>query len=95
MTGAGAGVTAYRAAQSVTRAINRAAGGRPIPGNAVRLLIDGPDAYQAMLDAIAGAAKWIHFENYIIRSDAAGWRPGESSRPCRDGGTRLGRSGPS
>jgi cardiolipin synthase len=62
------------AEESVACAINRAAGGRPIPGNRVELLIDGPDSYQAMLDAIAQAKQWIHFENYIIRSDSAGWR---------------------
>ena len=62
------------AEQSVTCAINRAAGGRPIPGNQVNLLIDGPDTYSTMLDVISRAARWIHFENYIIRSDAAGWR---------------------
>jgi cardiolipin synthase len=62
------------AEQSVACAINRAAGGRPIPGNEVQLLIDGPDTYQAMLDVIAQASQWIHFENYIIRSDSAGWR---------------------
>ena len=27
-----------------------------------------------MLDVIASATRWVHFENYIIRSDAAGWR---------------------
>jgi cardiolipin synthase len=27
-----------------------------------------------MLEAIAGAKRWVHFENYIIRNDAAGWR---------------------
>jgi cardiolipin synthase len=62
------------AEQTVTSAINRAAGGRPIPGNHVELLIDGPCAYDAMLDVISGATRWIHFENYIIRSDAAGRR---------------------
>ena len=64
--------------QSVASAINRAAGGRPIPGNQVELLIDGPDAYAAMLDLIARASRWIHFENYIIRSDAEGWRFAEA-----------------
>jgi cardiolipin synthase len=63
-----------RAEHSIACAINRAAGGRPVPGNDVTLLIDGPNTYRAMLDAIAGAQRWIHFENYIIRSDAAGWR---------------------
>jgi cardiolipin synthase A/B len=62
------------AEQSVACAINRAAGGRPVPGNEVELLIDGPDTYQAMLDVIGQAKHWIHFENYIIRSDSAGWR---------------------
>jgi cardiolipin synthase A/B len=62
------------AEQSVACAINRAAGGRPIPGNRADLLIDGPPSYQAMLETIAQAKQWIHFENYIIRSDTAGWR---------------------
>jgi cardiolipin synthase len=62
------------AEQSVSCAINRAAGGRPVPGNRVDLLIDGPDTYRAMLEVIAQATQWVHFENYIIRSDAAGWR---------------------
>ena len=62
------------AEQSVACAINRAAGGRPVPGNQVDLLIDGPDTYESMLEVIAQATHWVHFENYIIRSDAAGWR---------------------
>jgi cardiolipin synthase len=70
-------VTAGRptlAEHSIACAINRAAGGRPVPGNRIQLLIDGPNTYRAMLDAIAGARRWVNFENYIIRSDAAGWR---------------------
>jgi cardiolipin synthase A/B len=82
-------VTAPRlipAEQSVTCAINRAAGGRPVPGNRVDLLIDGPDTYGAMLEAIAQAREWVHFENYIIRSDAAGWRFAELlARKAREG----------
>ncbi len=62
------------AEQSVACAINRAAGGRPVPGNQVDLLIDGPDTYESMLEVIAQARQWVHFENYIIRSDSAGWR---------------------
>ncbi len=60
--------------ESVASAINRAAGGRPIPGNRVDLLIDGPDSYCAMFDLIAQASRWIHLENYIIRSDTVGRR---------------------
>ena len=63
-----------RAEHSIACAISRAAGGRPVPGNRVHLLIDGPNTYRAMLEAIANAKRWVHFENYIIRSDAAGWR---------------------
>ncbi|HZA93371.1 MAG TPA: phospholipase D-like domain-containing protein, partial [Gemmatimonadales bacterium] len=75
-----------RAEQSVTCAINRAAGGRPVPGNQVNLLIDGPNTYRTMLDVISRATRWIHFENYIIRSDAAGWRFAELlAARARDG----------
>ncbi|HEU5305385.1 MAG TPA: hypothetical protein VFU40_12125, partial [Gemmatimonadales bacterium] len=62
------------AEQTVACAINRAAGGRPVPGNQVHLLIDGPDTYRAMLEVIGRATRWVHFENYIIRSDDEGWR---------------------
>ena len=74
------------AERSVASAINRAAGGRPVPGNQAHLLIDGPNAYRAMLEIIARASRWVHFENYIIRSDAAGWRFGELlARRAREG----------
>ena len=74
------------AQQSVASAVNRAAGGRPVPGNEVGLLIDGPESYRAMLDVIATASRWIHFENYIIRSDSAGWRFAEAlAARARDG----------
>jgi cardiolipin synthase len=64
--------------QSVASALNRAAGGRPIPGNRLELLIDGPDTYAAMLQLIERASRWIHFENYIIRSDTEGRRFAEA-----------------
>lgn len=62
------------AEHSVACAINRAAGGRAVPGNQVALLIDGPETYRAMLEVIEQATRWVHFENYIIRSDVAGRR---------------------
>lgn len=58
--------------ETVERAMDRAAGSRPIPGNRVTLLIDGPEVYPAMLTRIAAAKRWVHFDNYIIRSDATG-----------------------
>ena len=75
-----------RVMESVERAINRAAGSRPVPGNSVDLLIDGPAAYDAMLRTIAEARHWVHFENYIIRSDDAGWRFAEAlARRAKEG----------
>jgi cardiolipin synthase A/B len=39
-----------------------------------------------MLEVIANAREWVHFENYIIRSDSAGWRFAELlARRARDG----------
>ena len=54
------------------RALDRVSGGRPIPGNKVELLFDGPQVYPAMLERIAEARRWVHFENYIIRDDRTG-----------------------
>lgn len=54
------------------RALDRVSGGRPIPGNRVALLHDGPEAYPAMLAQVAAARQWIHFDNYIIRDDRVG-----------------------
>jgi cardiolipin synthase A/B len=80
------GPAADGSTRSVASALNRAAGGRPIPGNRVELLIDGRDTYAAMLDLIAHASRWIHFENYIIRSDSEGWRFAEAlAARARDG----------
>ena len=68
------------------RAMDRVAGGRPIPGNRVSLLYDGPEIYPAVLDAIAGARRWIHLDNYIIRADATGHRFADAlAARARDG----------
>lgn len=56
----------------VDRAMDRVAGGRPVPGNKVELLFDGPQVYPAMLARIAAAEHWIHLDNYIIRGDRTG-----------------------
>jgi cardiolipin synthase len=84
--GGSAGAATGDAEQSVANAVNRAAGGRPVPGNHVQLLIDGPCAYDAMQAVIAGANRWVHFENYIIRADTAGRRFAELlARRAREG----------
>lgn len=56
----------------VQRALDRAAGGRPVPGNRVTLLFDGPEIFPAMLNRIAAATSSILLDSYIIRSDATG-----------------------
>lgn len=58
-------------------AIERAAHARPIEGNSVQHHAHSPAALDAMLELIAGARRWIHFENYIIRDDQTGRRFGE------------------
>ncbi len=63
---------------SLNHALDRAAGTRPIPGNRVDLLLNGPATYGAMLEMIGEARHRIHFENYIFRSDHTGWRFAEA-----------------
>jgi len=45
-----------------------------VPGNQVRLLVDGRTAYAAMLQAIAQARRYIHMETYIFEDDEDGRR---------------------
>ena len=54
------------------RAMNRATASSKIDGNAISLQFDGPSAFQSWIEAIEGAASFIHFENYILRDDAVG-----------------------
>ncbi len=56
----------------VDRAMDRATGSRPIPGNRVTLLFDGPEIFPEMLRRIAAAERWIHLDSYIFRSDETG-----------------------
>ncbi|CAN5388184.1 hypothetical protein BH23GEM4_BH23GEM4_19160 [soil metagenome] len=54
------------------RAMLRASNAVQVRGNAARLLVDGPGAFEAWLAAIGRAEEWIHLENYISRDDATG-----------------------
>ena len=47
-------------------------------GNAGNLLVDGVQAFPAMLAAIAGARLTVHLETYILRSDDVGHRFGDA-----------------
>ena len=78
MTGAGR--------YDLERALDRASGARAIPGNRLTLLSDGPGIFAAVDDLIESAQRTVHFENYIIRSDATGWAVGRAlARRARDG----------
>lgn len=54
------------------RAFSRITGSGPVDGNSVRLLKDAQENYPAWLDAIAGARRMVHFENYIVADDEVG-----------------------
>ena len=49
-------------------------GSRLLDGNAVRALVNGDDAYPAMLSAIAGAHRSVIMSSYIFDDDRAGRR---------------------
>src|SRR5207302_11410162 len=70
-------------------AIDRAAGTRPIAGNRLQHHPDSPRALQAMLDLIAGAVRFVHLENYIIRDDATGRRFAEVLAARAAAGARV------
>lgn len=61
-------------AHPFSRALDRATGARPIPGNILRHVASSADALDAMLEMIAGARRTVHFENYIIHDDRTGRR---------------------
>jgi len=54
------------------RAFTRASGAQLVGGNTVRLLLDAAGNYPAWLEAIRGAQRTIHFENYFICEDRIG-----------------------
>jgi len=52
--------------------LERSSGANEIPGNTIELQTDGPSAFEAWMQAIKTATKYIHFENYIVRDDSLG-----------------------
>ena len=56
------------------RAMSRATASSRIDGNLIALQFDGPSAFDAWLSSIAGASRFLHFENYILRDDPIGHR---------------------
>ena len=55
-----------------TEALERTTGSPEIKGNSIRLQFDGPVTFDTWLEAIAGAKRYVHFENYILRNDPVG-----------------------
>ena len=52
--------------------LKRATGASRVEGNALRLQFDGPYTFDAWIEAIDRARKYVHFENYILRDDRVG-----------------------
>jgi cardiolipin synthase len=52
--------------------MDRAAGAPVIPGNALKLQFEGPFTFEAWIEAIDRAERFVHFENYILRDDRVG-----------------------
>jgi cardiolipin synthase len=52
--------------------MDRAAGAPVVPDNALKLQFEGPLTFDAWIDAIDKAERFVHFENYILRDDRVG-----------------------
>jgi cardiolipin synthase len=53
-------------------AMERATGSNRIEGNALRLQFEGSSTFDAWIEAIANAKRFVYFENYILRDDRVG-----------------------
>jgi len=54
------------------KALERSSNCRVVDGNRIDLQFEGPATFDAWLDAISGAERYVHFENYILRDDRVG-----------------------
>ena len=70
-------------------AMDRACGARPIAGNRIDLYSESPRALDAMVELIARAQRWVHFENYIIRGDRTGRRFADALAARARAGVRV------
>jgi len=83
-------ITRYeRVDDALDVAIDRATATRPIGGNQLHHYADSPRALEAMLQLVAGATRWVHFENYIIRDDHIGTRFAEALAERARAGVRV------
>ena len=71
-------------------AVEQAVSGTPLmAGNRVRLLADGPSTYQAMLQSIRQARRYVHMETYIFDDDAEGARFADALIGARNRGAEV------
>ncbi|WMD23278.1 phospholipase D-like domain-containing protein [Achromobacter seleniivolatilans] len=71
-------------------AVEQAVSGTPLTaGNRVRLLADGPSTYQAMLQSIGQARRYVHMETYIFEDDAEGARFADALIAARNRGAEV------
>ena len=71
-------------------AVEQAVSGAPlVAGNRVRLLTDGPATYQAMLQSIRQARRYVHMETYIFEDDAEGARFADALIAARNRGAEV------
>ncbi len=52
--------------------LKRATGASRVEGNDLSLQFDGPFTFDAWIEAIDAAKRYVHFENYIVRDDRVG-----------------------
>jgi cardiolipin synthase len=52
--------------------VERATSAPTITGNRLRLQFEGPSTFDAWVEAIEGAKKFVYFENYLLRDDNVG-----------------------
>ncbi len=52
--------------------VERVTGSVTIPGNRIRLQFEGSSTFEAWLDAIDAAQRFVYFENYVVRDDRVG-----------------------
>ena len=71
------------------RGIWRLAAANVTAGNAVRLLHDGPEAFDAMIEIIDGAQSEVALESYIVSDDAVGERFADSLMAAAQRGVRV------
>jgi cardiolipin synthase len=55
-----------------TQAMDRAAGAPAVRGNRLSIQFEGPLTFDAWIEAIDGAERFVHFENYVLRDDRVG-----------------------